>query len=168
MRDCLQGYNILACPQLEYTGPVWDLELEKDQRRAARWTTSNYNNPSSVTAMVDSLGWRTWKRDGQMGVFVFFFKIVYVCGTHSLTLICRVTLPEYIQPATSRVKKTLEQCHSLVFHQLHTSMDFYKYAFSTGYLLPSGISYLKLLMLTRPCFIKVTVTQSVSWPALQP
>ena len=100
--------------------PVWDLELAKDQLRAASWTTSNYDYASSVTAMVDSLGWRTWKRNGQMRVFVFFSKL-FTCEA--------VSLPEYIQPATSRVKDNLHYCHSLVFHQLYTPMDFYKYAF---------------------------------------
>ena len=44
------AYNTLVRPQLEYSAPVWDpsskdkrLQLEKIQRRAARWTTSNYD-----------------------------------------------------------------------------------------------------------------------------
>ena len=60
------AYNTLVRPQLEYAAPVWDtyfkekiLQLEKVQRRAARWTTSSFDYRSSVTAIVNDLGWRT-------------------------------------------------------------------------------------------------------------
>ena len=60
------AYNTLVCPQLEYAAPIWDpytkektLQLEKIKRRAARWTTSNYDYRSSVTSMLDQLSWRT-------------------------------------------------------------------------------------------------------------
>ena len=56
-------YNTLVRPQLEYAVPVWDpftkdktLRLENIQRRAARWTANEYDNRSSVTAMIDQLG----------------------------------------------------------------------------------------------------------------
>ena len=60
------AYNTLVRPQLEYSAPVWDpstkdkrLQLENIQKRAARWTTSNYDTRSSVSAMLNQLGWRT-------------------------------------------------------------------------------------------------------------
>ena len=61
------AYNKLVRPQLEYSAPVWDPsskdikrhQLEKIQRRTARWTTSNYDSRSSVSAMLNQLGWRT-------------------------------------------------------------------------------------------------------------
>ena len=42
-------------------GPL--LEPEKVQRRAARWSISNYDYRSSVTAMVDSLRWRSLEKE---------------------------------------------------------------------------------------------------------
>ena len=60
------AYNTQVRPQLQYPAPVWDqhtkekvLQLEKVQRRAARWTTSNYDYRSSTTATINNLGWRT-------------------------------------------------------------------------------------------------------------
>ena len=57
------AYNRLVRPQLEYAAPIWDpytkektFQLEKIQRRAAHWTTSNYDYRSSVTSMLDQLG----------------------------------------------------------------------------------------------------------------
>ena len=44
------AHNTLVCPQLEHAAPVWDpfnkdkrLQLEKIQRRAARWTANNFD-----------------------------------------------------------------------------------------------------------------------------
>ena len=63
------AYNTLVRPQLEYSAPVWDPsskdkrhQLEKIQRMAARWTTSNYDTRSSVSAMLNQQGWRTLKQ----------------------------------------------------------------------------------------------------------
>ena len=43
-------YNTLVRPQLEYASPIWDpytkgkiLQIQKVQRRAARWTSNNFD-----------------------------------------------------------------------------------------------------------------------------
>ena len=49
---------------LEYSCPVWDPymqgdvdKLNKIQRAAARFVTNNYRRKSSVTALIQDLGW---------------------------------------------------------------------------------------------------------------
>ncbi len=79
--NCTLGFirrNLKNCPMklketayiafirsvLEYSAAVWDPYLKKDtdkleklQRKAARFTTSNYDRTSSVTKMLSDLGW---------------------------------------------------------------------------------------------------------------
>ena len=78
------AFNTLVRPQLEFAAPVWDpynkdkrLQLEKIQRRAARWTVNNFDNRSSVTAMLDQLGWRSLEQRRADARLCLFYKIVY-------------------------------------------------------------------------------------------
>ena len=60
------AYNTLVRPHLEYCSSTWDPyhadninAIEMVQRRAARYVTNRYHNTSSVTSMLDDLGWET-------------------------------------------------------------------------------------------------------------
>ena len=64
--NCLRSYLTMIIPHLEYTSNVWDphhvgniMELEKVQRRAARWVLNDYGQFSSVISMLDQLSWPT-------------------------------------------------------------------------------------------------------------
>ena len=118
------AYNTLVRPQLEYASPVLDphqkekiLQLEKVQRRAARWTTSSFDYRSSVTAIVNDLGWRTLEQRRADARLCLFFKMVYG--------LVAVPLPDYIEQS-NRISR---YCHSMTFRQLHTSKDYYKHSF---------------------------------------
>ena len=61
-----RAYEAIVRPTLEYAASIWDphttrqvTQIEKVQRRAARFVTRNYwdRQPGSVTNMVTSLGW---------------------------------------------------------------------------------------------------------------
>ena len=62
------AYTTLVRPIFEYVTEVWDPhhkflihKVEMVQRCAARWVLSDYSFQSSVTAMIDELGWVTPK-----------------------------------------------------------------------------------------------------------
>ena len=63
------AYTTLVRPILEYATEVWDPhhkflihKIEMVQRHAARWVLSDYRFQSSITAMIDELGWVTLKQ----------------------------------------------------------------------------------------------------------
>ena len=75
-------YNTLVRPKLEYVSPMWDphtkdkiSQIEKVQLRAARWITSNYDYRSSVTSMIENLGWRTLEQRRSDARLCLFYRI---------------------------------------------------------------------------------------------
>ena len=78
------AYNTLVRPQLKYSSAVRDPytkhkinHIEMVQRRAARWTCSNYDWTSTVTEMINNLGWRSLEQRRADTRLCLFYKIVY-------------------------------------------------------------------------------------------
>ena len=118
------AYKTLVRPILEYSSAVWspsakqDIDrLERVQRRAARWVLNDYNHTSSVTSMLDSLGWRSLQDRRSDARLCLFYKIVN--GQVA------IQMPSYIHHPI-RVSRLL---HPLAFMQIHTRVDYYKYSF---------------------------------------
>ena len=79
------AYIALVRSILEYACPIWDPHLRKDvdllervQRRAARFVNSDgYRSTSSVTSMLQSLGWKNLEDRRRDVRLALLFKIVH-------------------------------------------------------------------------------------------
>ena len=87
------------------------------QRRAAWWTLSDYTRMNSVTSLQSQLNWQTLQGRRSVTGLCLFYK--FVNG------LVAVLLPDYMKP-THRISG---YCHSMTFHQIHTSKDYYKNSF---------------------------------------
>ena len=111
-------------PQLEYASSVWSphtdtaiQQIEKVQRRAARWVKRDYSRTSSVTAMLQSLNWRRLdlrRIDNRLSVM---YKI-----THDLVAIPR---DQYLTALQRQSRTSLP----MAYRQIATSTDCIKYSF---------------------------------------
>ena len=71
-------------PILEYASTVWCPHklshinnLEKVQRRAARFCTGDYRRTSSVTAMLEDLNWPLLQSRRVNATLIMFYKIIH-------------------------------------------------------------------------------------------
>ena len=79
-----KAYKTIVRPTVEYCSTIWDphtkqqaMTLEKVQRRAARWVTGRHHNTSSVSNMLQKLGWRGLEQRRADSRLVMMYKIVH-------------------------------------------------------------------------------------------
>ena len=99
-----------------FTGP-FVLNMDRVQRRAARWVLGDYSTFSSVTDMIGQLGRRNLEQRRSDSRLVLFYKIVYGYVA--------VPLPSNVIPLP-RASRT---SHPLTYRQISTRTDHYKYSF---------------------------------------
>ena len=92
------AYLTLVRPIMEYAASVWDPHqqylidnIEKIQRRAARWVLSDHRQQSSVTNMLNQLHWPTLQLRRYVSRLSQIHKIVYHHNT-------AINMPSYIIP----------------------------------------------------------------------
>ena len=118
------AYLTLVRPSMEYAAAVWDpyhhndiLQLEKVQRRAARWVLNDYNRYSSVTAMLQQLSWPSLESRRKIFRLQTLFKIIH----HDYALL----IPYYYLPMT----RSTRQYHPRRFILPNSNTLFYQQSF---------------------------------------
>jgi hypothetical protein len=120
-----QAYTTLVRPILEYAGVVWDphtqrniAKLEAVQRRAARFAVGDYGQTSSVTGMLDELGWPTLEQRRKEAKLVMLYRVVHQLVAIPSTLL----IPVSAATATTRG-------HPARFLLPHTRILAYQHSF---------------------------------------
>lgn len=118
------AYLSLARPILEYGAAVWDPRLCKDinalemvQRRAARFVKQDYQRTSSVTAMLDDLGWEPLAARRRDIRLTLLYKIINNEAT--------VPTEDTLIPADSRTRTN----HKLKFKTIQSNSPAYRNSF---------------------------------------
>ena len=140
------AYKTLVRPRLEYCGAVWDpyqqihqANLEKVQRRAARFVKNDYKHTSSVTDMLLELNWDLLQDRREKARLVAVYK-----ETHKL-------VPSNISQhlvSKSRTRPNTRSSHELNYEVIRPNKDCYKFSLyprtiTTWNALPSGIKTAK-------------------------
>jgi hypothetical protein len=119
-----RAYTALVRPGVEYASAAWNPHTEKNitqleniQRRAARFVCGDYRRTSSVSAMIDTLGWQSLEHRRLLNQATMMFKIQ--------TGKVDIQFPPIVQPAFGT---TTRSSHQLKFQHLQCNILIYKYS----------------------------------------
>ena len=122
--ESVAGSKYLGVEIIWYSSSVWSpytkssiARLAMVQRRAARWTLSEYSPYASVTQMLQSLGWRSLEQRRFDSRLCLFYKIIYG--------LVAIDMPPYVVHPL----RTPRNSHTLCFRQIQSTVDYYKYSF---------------------------------------
>lgn len=116
-------YHTLVRPHLEYGIAAWDPYLIRDidmlervQRKAARFVTGNYSRNTSVTAMMEQLGWKSLQARRRAHRLTCLYKI-----QHNGMAISK----EFMNPKVTRSRRG----HNQQFQLYSARLDLFKNSF---------------------------------------
>ena len=119
-----KAFTTLVRPVLEYAGAVWDpyqanhiSQLDSVQRKAARFVHADYSRYSSITRMMDNLGWRTLQERRFVSRMSLFYRVAH----HQTACI----IPPYIATTQPRTRTS----HNLQYIPPQAPTDVYKFSF---------------------------------------
>ena len=121
-----KAYRSLVRPILEYGAAAWDpyhsahiSRIESVQRRAARFVngTQPTDRDSSVTNMINALGWRTLQERRLVARLTMMYKAV------NLQTACYI--PTYFQPVVAGRRAS----HGQQYSSPHVRVDVYKFSY---------------------------------------
>ena len=119
-----RAYKTLVRPHLEYATASWDPyskknvdELEKVQRRAARFVTNTYSRYQSVSSLIKDLKWTSLSTRRTINRLVIMYKMI------------NKQIAIDIPPEMQRQTKQVRHSHKHSFIQIQPRIDVYKYSF---------------------------------------
>ena len=97
--------------------PTYRYQCKQDRRCPTQGSTLGHSSYSSVTQMINTLGWRSLEQRRASARILMFYKIVQC--------LVEIPLPPYIQRQI-RMTRTTHPYHTI---QILTTANYYKYVF---------------------------------------
>ena len=120
------AYKALVRPVCEYASTVWDPytdklthQLEKVQRRSARWVVNRYHNTSSVSCMLQKLNWTSLSKRRQHARLTMLYKL-----SHGLVRVNTTTRLVPL-PHHSSTRRAHSHCYAIP----HSTTQYHKFSF---------------------------------------
>ena len=140
------AYFALVRSILEYGCCVWDpftqdniRRLENIQRRSARFVRKDYSKSTSVTSLLEDLGWASLQERRAQAKICLLHKI-----THN------IVATEKHQYLTNRFTRSSRRFHTLAYSQHMSSSNAYKYSFFPSTILVWNSLENNLVTITDP------------------